>query len=665
MTDTSETPLSDPPLREIQVDLEADELGIANRKAGERLRRSARSPRGFLSRLAVGLIFGLVGTFAYRSLEDNPQWRVYGPFLLLLLVVCASVVSGILARRRLLARLESSQPRHFTVRLGDEGIDLQSESGHCSHRWPALEAIDSGPAGICLHFRGFHSIWIPDRSFAHADARRSFLERVEAASKLQAGMASTPPNLDATSLEKVHFRANFTGNLKAGVLLLMFRPSGALQVRASVGQFIALAAAALFIVLGSDLILVGPRGTINWSALPTLLYGIPWLLLAPWAASLGKRQRPPLAGAVALAALWLPVDAVLALWQIAAQSEAGPAWLHAQGTGYLALMGAVAWGMVASMVALTRVLDLPAEERMAAVLAVICVLLLPSLAIQEERHLWVARYDRDAGRDRADYERRLTPARESALYAQPRLLDEALSRIKPGRPGKPELFLLAVGGNGSQDVFKREVESVQKLFDQRFGTAGHSLVLLNNPETVLRQPVASVTALQQTLNTLGKRMNRDEDVLLLFLTSHGSQDHHFDLSLWPYRFDELTPNRLRSLLDEAGIRYRVVVVSACYSGGFVPPLAGEDTLVISASRADRNSHGCSHEAEWTFFGKAFFDEALRRTTSFESAFSLASRAIAEREKNEELTPSEPQMAAGAGIRRALTRLEKGWLGANP
>ncbi|TVO67595.1 hypothetical protein FHP89_10135 [Denitromonas ohlonensis] len=34
------------------------------------------------------------------------------------------------------------------------------------------------------------------------------------------------------------------------------------------------------------------------------------------------------------------------------------------------------------------------------------------------------------------------------------------------------------------------------------------------------------------------------------------------------------------------------------------PLAEPNTLVVTASRADRNSHGCSHSADWTFFGRA-------------------------------------------------------------
>lgn len=244
------------------------------------------------------------------------------------------------------------------------------------------------------------------------------------------------------------------------------------------------------------------------------------------------------------------------------------------------------------------------------------------------------------------------------LYEQSRLLDQALNAVKPGRPGIPEIFLLALAGHGAQDVFLREVRAVEEQFRGQFDTAGHSVVLVNNPSTLDRIPVASVTALAHSLRRIGERMNRDEDVLFLFMTSHGSPDHHFDLSLWPYRFDELTPQRLRRMIDDAGIRYKVVLVSACYSGGFVGPLADDDTLVITAAAQDRNSHGCSHEADWTFFGRAFFQEALTKTHSVEAAFAEAQAAVAKREAAEGYLASQPQIAVGSHIRPVLHRIEQ-------
>jgi hypothetical protein len=150
-------------------------------------------------------------------------------------------------------------------------------------------------------------------------------------------------------------------------------------------------------------------------------------------------------------------------------------------------------------------------------------------------------------------------------------------------------------------------------------------------------------------------MDRDEDVLFLFLTSHGSKDR-LSTNFWPLRHNSLGAADLRSMLDEAGIGWRVVVISACYSGSFVDELRSDHTLVITASRADRNSFGCSNEADMTYFGRALIDEALRETRSFTAAYDLATELVTKREEAEGKTPSEPQIFVGSRIQAKLTEL---------
>jgi hypothetical protein len=246
---------------------------------------------------------------------------------------------------------------------------------------------------------------------------------------------------------------------------------------------------------------------------------------------------------------------------------------------------------------------------------------------------------------------------EDDLYRQSQLLNDTLAKIMPGHPGIVDLYFVGVAGYGDQDVFKREVNEVAQLFDRRFGTAGRSIMLINNRGDKKGAPLASVTSLGAALSRVGTVMNRDEDVLF-FPTSHGSKDHRFSLDLWPIKFRELDPKRLRRLLDESGIKHRVLVISACYSGGFVDALRNEDTVVITASVADRNSFGCSNEAESTYFGKAYFDDALRQTHSFTQAFEIAKPAVAAREVAENHVPSDPQIAVGVRIGAKLAQWER-------
>jgi len=220
-----------------------------------------------------------------------------------------------------------------------------------------------------------------------------------------------------------------------------------------------------------------------------------------------------------------------------------------------------------------------------------------------------------------------------------------------------ELFTISFGGDGTNGVFMNEAAGADAVMADAFDSQARAIVLANSQAHPQDRPFATVTALQRVLATMAERMNGDEDVLALFLTSHASSDHHLVVSLPPYQFEDLTPERLRALLDEAGIRYRVIIVSSCYAGGFLEPLAGPDTMVITASAADRTSFGCRDGAQWTDFGRAYFAEALTQTASFEGAFRIASRHIAEREAREGLTPSQPQISVGAGIRDRLQRLE--------
>ena len=204
----------------------------------------------------------------------------------------------------------------------------------------------------------------------------------------------------------------------------------------------------------------------------------------------------------------------------------------------------------------------------------------------------------------------------------------------------------------------KEVDAVARLFRERFDAEGHSIRLVNNNKSLAGSPIASATSLEASLQRVAQVMNIEEDILFLFLTSHGSETHRFSLELWPLSFKELDPVRLRKLLDESGIKHRVVVVSACYSGGFINALKNDDTLVISASAPDKNSFGCGNENDWTYFGNAYFNEALRNTFSFTKAFDIAKPVIAAREKKEDFEPSNPQMALGAAIGDKLATLEK-------
>jgi len=302
----------------------------------------------------------------------------------------------------------------------------------------------------------------------------------------------------------------------------------------------------------------------------------------------------------------------------------------------------------------------PEPGKRATWVVAVCTLFLalPLATIYRERSIWSTDYSRQAN---ASGERRssmMAAASEESFYGQHEILKRELDALQRGRPGVVDVFLVGMAGYGGQDVFMREVDSVADLFRERFDAGGHIVKLVNNPKRVLTDPVASVTSLEAALKRVAEVMDRDEDVLVLFLTSHGSAEHEFTVQLWPLQLRQITPAMLRGMLDASGIRNRVVVVSACYAGGFIEKLKDDNTLVVAAAAPDRNSFGCSNENDWTYFGKAYFDEGLRQTTSFTQAFEIAKPLIEERERREKFDPSNPQMSVGAAIKVKLEELER-------
>ncbi|HET6806322.1 MAG TPA: C13 family peptidase [Frateuria sp.] len=251
------------------------------------------------------------------------------------------------------------------------------------------------------------------------------------------------------------------------------------------------------------------------------------------------------------------------------------------------------------------------------------------------------------------------PTPEQVAYAQPRLLDAALGKLGPRVPGRPNLYLLAFAGDGSEDVFHNEAEYAARLFTRHFGPTAHALVLENSPDTLSTRPLATWSNLESALDGLADRMDPQQDILLLYLTTHGSEDHTLLVDMDPLPLDQIGAQDLGAILAAHPFKWKVVVVNACYSGGFIPPLQGDGTLVLTAARSDRSSFGCGNDSAATYFGRAWLVDALNRTPDFVAAFERAKEEISKWEQQDRLLPSQPQMAVGKGIGEQLAHWRRG------
>lgn len=252
-------------------------------------------------------------------------------------------------------------------------------------------------------------------------------------------------------------------------------------------------------------------------------------------------------------------------------------------------------------------------------------------------------------------------ARDDNPFAErdARLIDTALAAMPAQRPGVPDLYVLGFAGDGGENVFGNEVAYLETLMSRRYDTAGRTIALINRPDGARRgdRPLATLDNLRRALAGIGAAMDPGEDLLFLYVTSHGTRKHALTVSV-PGHFDmEIKPDPLRAALDDAGIGNRIVIVSACYSGGFVPVLRGPDAIVLTAARRDRTSFGCGDASNATYFGRALLIEGMNRDGGLLEAFEYAKRQIARRETLDELTPSQPQIDAGEDALRALQAWE--------
>jgi len=362
-----------------------------------------------------------------------------------------------------------------------------------------------------------------------------------------------------------------------------------------------------------------------------------WLVLATWATVPATLLFVGLS--IGYAHGWLPefLEDATYFWSL-------------YGLGYVWMLFAIGWLSAREAVARWRV-----------------ALLVPALAgmlalgfwqaMNMQDRLWQADYAATAA---AEPERPRLKLTQEVFEQQQALWERTLAGIAAREPGRTNVYGLVFAPYAAEDVFLRESTMVAKVIQERFGAKDRVLHLANHPTTAATLPWATPLNLQRAVAALAGRMDRENDLLVVYLTSHGARDHQLAATNGPLSVPWLTPAELRKALDDAGIRHRVVAISACYSGGWIEPMATEHTLVMTAADATHTSYGCGRLSELTFFGRAVFDEELRKTRSFEAAFAAAVPVIKQREidAGKEDGFSNPQIRVGEKIRPVLAELAR-------
>lgn len=248
---------------------------------------------------------------------------------------------------------------------------------------------------------------------------------------------------------------------------------------------------------------------------------------------------------------------------------------------------------------------------------------------------------------------------EYGLYQQSIKLEEALSAVKNDDDPKTNLYLLAIAGWGDEEVFNREIKYIKDNFEEKFQLTDRSIYLVNSRRDIHTNPFATTTSIKQSIEHLAQKMDRENDILMIYATSHGDQEAGFGLQHNGIALPDLEHEAFKKILSDSGIKHKVVVISACYSGVFMDYLKDDSTMVMTASSADKRSFGCADDSDFTYFGKALFKHGLAETNNFKEAFNIANQLISEWETEDDLTPSEPMIHSSAAIEQKLQSWQTG------
>jgi hypothetical protein len=190
---------------------------------------------------------------------------------------------------------------------------------------------------------------------------------------------------------------------------------------------------------------------------------------------------------------------------------------------------------------------------------------------------------------------------------------------------------------GHSEVF----DNARKKLATAFATIGFSpanmIEFSIDPDAASRK--TSISAFAGGLWDLSERAPAG---CLIYFTSHGTPDGIVvDDAILP-------PRKMAGIVANAcGDKPAVIVMSACFSGQFVPALADDNRVVISAARADRTSFGCGALNTFTYFDDCFL-RALPMADGFAKLGGLVQECVAFREQQTGATPpSEPQVSVGA------------------
>jgi hypothetical protein len=247
-------------------------------------------------------------------------------------------------------------------------------------------------------------------------------------------------------------------------------------------------------------------------------------------------------------------------------------------------------------------------------------------------------------------------AQEPAAAADRQRLEHALNSLRPQQPGVVDAFVI-VAAFDADLVFNREAREAGRVLASRFDARNRTVVLADDEGADQADASGNPNNLALALARTAALMDHGEDVLVLYTTSHGSPHAGLNVRHPRYGAGVITPDQLAALLGGYEQTNRLLILQACFSGQFIPALATPRTVVATAASSMDSSFGCTPGNDWTFFGHALINLAMRHRDTFARQFRRAVVTIIGWEQKQDIPASNPQISVGSETGAWLAALD--------
>jgi hypothetical protein len=223
-----------------------------------------------------------------------------------------------------------------------------------------------------------------------------------------------------------------------------------------------------------------------------------------------------------------------------------------------------------------------------------------------------------------------------------RQLDAIDAHLNKTPPQQRTVIYVGSAQHSQSLVFQRDVLLMkQRLLE--INPDVQTILLSNQLESKqLNYPFANLSSLDTVFKRIGDWSKRRPIHLVTLISTHGNVDIlsvNIGNAYWP----AVRSANIKKWLDAIPQVPSALILSACYSGSFVPPLRGPQRVIMTAAAHNRNSFGCAYHDKNTYFLGNLLGEGWKPNQTWLENHQQMAAKVTQLEQINGLLASSPQI----------------------